>query len=337
MPLGRPTRSYAESTALQRRVGFLCASIFSLAYVVAPVVAVGSAVGMALRPSSWAARAGVCATLVSVLLPRRVVERTGSACLRTWPMQCILRYFHFEEFHEVTDSELRASGRNYCVGMHPHGVFSFAGVCAALSTMSAADGFGTSLAAEAPTAAATVIMVFPFLKDILGMFGVVDAGSKPLSKRLGRRAAVGRTSSACLYIGGMLELFFSSPKREAVFLSQRKGFVKLALREGADLVPAYLFGNTTVLSTLHWGPLVALSRTLGVSVTLFWGRWWLPVPKPVKLVYARGRPLGLPHIENPTTEDVDKWHAVYCEKLLELFDNYKWANPDYKHKKLEIV
>jgi 2-acylglycerol O-acyltransferase 2 len=203
--------------------------------------------------------------------------------------------------------------------------------------MSAADGFGTSLAAEAPTAAATVIMVFPFLKDILGMFGVVDAGSKPLSKRLGRRAAVGRTSSACLYIGGMLELFFSSPKREAVFLSQRKGFVKLALREGADLVPAYLFGNTTVLSTLHWSPLVALSRSLGVSVTLFWGRWWLPVPKPVKLVYARGRPLGLPRIENPTTEDVDKWHAVYCEKLLELFDNYKWANPDYKHKKLEIV
>lgn len=252
-------------------------------------------------------------------------------------MQCVLRYFQFEEFHEITDSELRASGRNFLVGMHPHGVFSFAGVCAALSSMSAADGFGTSLAAEAPTAAATVIQVFPFLKDILGMFGVVNAGAKPLSKRLGRRVAIGKTSSACLYIGGMLELFFSSPKKEAVFLSQRKGFVKLAMRQGADLVPTYLFGNTTVMSTLDWSPLVSLSRTLGVSVTLFWGRWWLPVPKPVKLVYARGRPIGLPHIEEPTAEDVDKWHAVYCEKLLELFDNYKSANPDYKHKKLEIV
>mmetsp|Transcript_12380 Transcript_12380/g.33644 ORF Transcript_12380/g.33644 Transcript_12380/m.33644 type:complete len:136 (-) Transcript_12380:328-735(-) len=135
----------------------------------------------------------------------------------------------------------------------------------------------------------------------------------------------------------MLELFYSSPKKEAVYLSGRKGFVKLALREGADLIPTYLFGNTTVLSTLDWSPLVALSRTLGVSVTLFWGRWWLPVPKPVKLVYARGRPLGLPHIPNPTPEDVDKWHAEYCERLLELFDSYKWANPDYKHKKLEIV
>ena len=35
-------------------------------------------------------------------------------------------------------------------------------------------------------------------------------------------------------------------------------------------------------------------------------------------------------------EDVEKWHAVYCQKLTELFDNYKGRNPDYKHKKLII-
>ena len=35
-------------------------------------------------------------------------------------------------------------------------------------------------------------------------------------------------------------------------------------------------------------------------------------------------------------EDIEKWHAVYCQKLTELFDNYKGRNPDYKHKKLII-
>ena len=79
-----------------------------------------------------------------------------------------------------------------------------------------------------------------------------------------------------------------------------------------------------------------LSRKLGVSVTLFWGRFGLPVPKPVKLVYARGRPLGMPHIPEPTEADVDKWHALYCVRLQELFDAYKGRNPDYKHKELSI-
>ena len=67
------------------------------------------------------------------------------------------------------------------------------------------------------------------------------------------------------------------------------------------MVPVYLFGNTTVLSVLRWGPLATLSRALGMSLTLFWGRFKLPLPKQVPLSYVRGRPLGLPHIEDPNS------------------------------------
>jgi hypothetical protein len=91
-----------------------------------------------------------------------------------------------------------------------------------------------------------------------------------------------------------------------------------------------------VLSALTSGPLASLSRKLGVSVTIFWGRFGMPLPKAVRLVYARGRPLGMPHIPEPTDEDVDRWHAEYCSKLKELFDAYKGRNPDYKHKELMI-
>merc|ERR1711988_37673 len=161
-----------------------------------------------------------------------------------------------------------------------------------------------------------------------GMFGVIDASSKTLSKRLSRSPPIGETSSVVLYIGGMLELFFSSPKREAVFLSGRKGFIKLAMRQGADVMPIYMFGNTTVLSAITWGPLASLSRKLGVSVTFFWGRFGLPCPKQVRLTYVRGRPLGLPHIPEPTDKDVDHWHAQYCEKLDQLFERYKSLSAD---------
>jgi len=198
-------------------------------------------------------------------------------------------------------------------------------------THGAPDGFGAALPQEAPTAAASVTKLFPILKDVLAVFGLIDASSKTLSKRLSKPRG-----TFVLYIGGMIELFYSSPKEEVVFLKERKGFIKLALRSGADVVPVYMFGNTTVLSVLAWGPLESLSRTLGMSVTFFWGRFGLPVPKPVHMTYVRGRPLGMPQIENPTSEDIEKWHAVYCQKLTELFDTYKGRNPDYKHKELII-
>eukprot|EP00434_Breviolum_minutum_P015204 symbB.v1.2.013406.t1/scaffold950.1/size149601/9 len=269
--------------------------------------------------------------VVSLMLPSRVMERLANPIFTSWPMQQIPKYFEYEEYHETPDSEFRASSKNFIVGAHPHGVFSFCGVCAAVMTHGAPDGFGAALPQEAPTAAASVTKLFPILKDVLAIFGLIDASSKTLSKRLSKPRG-----TFVLYIGGMIELFYSSPKEEVVFLKERKGFIKLALRSGADVVPVYMFGNTTVLSVLAWGPLASLSRTLGMSVTFFWGRFGLPVPKPVHMTYVRGRPLGMPQIENPTSEDIEKWHAVYCQKLTELFDTYKGRNPDYKHKELII-
>jgi len=177
-----------------------------------------------------------------------------------------------------------------------------------------------------------VIRWFPILKDVLGVFGVIDAAGPVLKKRLRKNRG-----SFVLYVGGIAELFASSRKDEAVYLKSRKGFIKLALQTGADVVPVYFFGNTTVLSTVRWAPIAKLSRALGVSITYFWGRFGLPVPNEVKLVYARGRPLGMPKVEEPSQEQIDEWHSKYCEKIKQLFDAYKSKNPDYAHKELRII
>ena len=36
-----------------------------------------------------------------------------------------------------------------------------------------------------------------------------------------------------------------------------------------------------------------------------------------------GKPIDIPHIPNPTQEDIDKYHKLYCDALTELFDKYK--------------
>ena len=331
--LDKPTRAYHDSTALERTVGFLAASIFSLVYVIAPLWVLAAMLSVPLAgPTAWSTIILVVPILISCGMPDTSKGVSGMV-LCSWPMRQVPKYFHYEEYHECTDAELAAAGKNYVFGAHPHGVFSFCGVCAFISSMNHPDGFGPRLAAKVPTAAASVLKVFPILKDVLGMFGVIAADSKTLAKRLAKE---GGSGSFFLYIGGMAELFKSSPKKETVFLSNRKGFIKLAMRAGADVVPVYLFGNTTVLVALTAGPLADLSRKLGVSVTLFWGRFLLPMPKSVRITYARGRPLGLPHIAEPTEADINEWHAKYCAAVVELFDRYKGTNPDYKHKQLVI-
>ena len=43
----------------------------------------------------------------------------------------------------------------------------------------------------------------------------------------------------------------ATPHKEAVFLNARKGFVKLAIQAGADIVPVYHLGQSQLLT--FWG------------------------------------------------------------------------------------
>jgi hypothetical protein len=54
--------------------------------------------------------------------------------------------------------------------------------------------------------------------------------------------------------------------------------------QGADIIPMYFFGNTTVLTIPKSALLENISRVLQVSITIFWGRWFLPIPRPHKVI-----------------------------------------------------
>ena len=43
----------------------------------------------------------------------------------------------------------------------------------------------------------------------------------------------------------------------------------------------------------------------------------------VDLVSVVGKPLELPLIPNPTEEDVSKWHGLYVEALVDVFERNK--------------
>lgn len=170
------------------------------------------------------------------------------------------------------------------------------------------------------------------MKNVLGIFGLVDASKGPLTRRLLAKRHV------VLYLGGIAELFLSSTSVEKLFVKQRAGCIKLALQTGSDIVPVYLFGNTSVLSLVAAGPLAALSRKFQVSFTLFWGLWGLPIPRPRPVLYVRGKPLGLPKLpaEQVTDELVRKWHECYVAEIERIYMTYRPMNVDYQAKPLEL-
>ena len=130
----------------------------------------------------------------------------------------------------------------------------------------------------------------------MGIFGLMDASASALRKHFNLTSTNGVDNgmnksgtinnilgSVVIYVGGIAELFKSSRKEERLYLSQRKGFIKLALREGVDVIPVYLFGNTSLFTVVKTGLLANLSRKLQVSLTYFWGKYYLPIPRDDKV------------------------------------------------------
>jgi 2-acylglycerol O-acyltransferase 2 len=120
-------------------------------------------------------------------------------------------------------------------------------------------------------------------------------------------------------------------------LKDRKGFVKIALLQGASLVPVFGFGETDIydqadnergsrLRTIQ----ELLQKKLGFALPLVRGRGvfnykagWMPHRRPIDAVV--GAPIALPKltVEQITPEVLDKYHGAYIKGLKDLYDAHK--------------
>jgi hypothetical protein len=77
-------------------------------------------------------------------------------------------------------------------------------------------------------------------------------------------------------------------RREAVYLRRRLGFVRVAIRAGANLVPVYHLGASQLLG--FWGS-EAASRRARMCCGLFFGAWGLPLPRRHAILTLVGAPV----------------------------------------------
>jgi hypothetical protein len=270
---GSSTSKKPPSTNTTRLIGLAMASVFTLAYIIAPSLMLISVLAILFQwPSLPWALVIASPVIFSILLPPIpspwILRRLGPMC----------EYFNYEQIIEEKPVDVRSHMRDgtktYILAAQPHGVVSLCGICSAVS---ADHDFQGRLI---PTGVAEAVLSTPILKHVMGIFHLISASKKSLIKNFQKGGVEG---SVVLYVGGIAELFVSSEKEEMIYLKKRKGFIKLALQCGVDIVPIYLFGNTTCLSVLKTGLLATLSRKTQVSLTYFWGRCMLPIPRPVKV------------------------------------------------------
>jgi len=217
--------------------------------------------------------------------------------------------------------------KKYIFGAHPHGIICismwaniFCDVSGVRDMLKGIDYRVATLGAQ---------YKIPIFRDWVLSFGGIPASRESIV------GALNKDLSVMIIIGGAAEALHARPGVNTLVLQNRKGFVKLALQTGSDLVPMYNFGENSLFVQLpneqgtkvrHWQEII--KKKIGMSTPIFHGRGMLnydfgllPFRKP--LITIIGKPIEVPLVPSPSPELVDEYHKKYVEGLKELYNEYK--------------
>ncbi|XP_025066928.1 2-acylglycerol O-acyltransferase 3-like [Alligator sinensis] len=215
-------------------------------------------------------------------------------------------------------------GRSYVLGAHPHGI-ACAGAFAVLCPEAA--GFPRLFPGLRPVLAPLRgLFLLPGYREYLMSAGMCPVSRASLDFLLSRPGvAVG------IVVGGAAEALDSAPGSYRLTLLRRTGFVRVALRHGACLVPLLSLGEPELFAQAQFAP-GGLARRLqerfralvGFAPCVIRGEWGL-LPRPRPLTVVVGSPIPVPRRVKATPEEVLHYHALYVAALRTLFERHKVA------------
>ena len=166
---------------------------------------------------------------------------------------------------------------------------------------------------------ATILFRIPVVRDFFLEWNYVDASREVANSVL----ASGR--SIVVIPGGEQESVMTIKGEDIVVLWKRKGFIRLALAHGADIVPVFGAGTTDTFVTYPsvFGFRRWLQKSLGVAMAVYRGQYFTPLPfKDAPQRVLIGEPIGTPAPRvkgtRPDEELVDEYHKKYIAALKEL-------------------
>lgn len=302
-----PGEQQLQSMTLLQELAASLAYLFFPGCLIWVPASLGATLFLAVRAGAIALAIWVAVVGAIVLVP-----------LKRWPGflgPLIPTLFRYSSLTYGWEAPL-PGGRPYLLICPPHGVLPVANLLVLLALRSATGFDFTGLTADAA-------LRLPVMRQIMTWIGCQSATASRAQALLQEGHSLGISP------GGVAEIFDVLNHDEVIFMRARKGFVKLALRSGAPLVPCYCFGNTKLFGTWYdsRGRMRALSRKLGFGLCPIWGRFYTPVPLIYRqpLLAVTGAPIEVPLEVEPTQASIDKYHALFLQELQSLFDRHKAA------------
>jgi 2-acylglycerol O-acyltransferase 2 len=289
---------------------------------------------VAAIPLSWPLVVPYLIVLSLSTAPTNGKLSTRSEWLRSLPIWRLFAGYFPATLHKTHDLP---PTRKYIFGYHPHGIISH-GAWAAFATN--ALGFPEKF----PGIQNTILTLdsnfrIPLYRDWILAMGVGSVSKESIWNLLtkGGRNKEGMGRAATIVIGGARESLEAQPGTLRLILTGRKGFVKMALRTGADLVPVLAFGENDLYDQLSpkTHPMVHRFQMLTLSVFKFTlpamhGRGLLnydvglmPYRRPLNIVVGKPIRVAIANMAQPDQAEVDRLHALYVAELQTIWDTYK--------------
>ncbi|WFD26103.1 hypothetical protein MNAN1_001078 [Malassezia nana] len=233
--------------------------------------------------------------------------------------------------------------RRYLFGYHPHGIFGLGAVNAF-----ATEGCGFSKLFPGITPHLLTLRSnfnIPFYRDFLMAAGCASVSRKSCINILNKKPG----NSITIVVGGAQESLAAHAGYMGLTLKARLGFVKVALRTGADLVPVLGFCENDIFDQaenkrdtwLYWVQ-QQLKRLLGFTTPIFIGRGffhpyygWMPYRVPIHVVV--GKPIPVEKKHDFTMEEVHALHDTYVKALFEMWDAYKDTYAPYRITDMRLL
>ncbi|RAL06287.1 diacylglycerol acyltransferase type 2A [Aspergillus ibericus CBS 121593] len=242
--------------------------------------------------------------------------------------------------------------RKYIFGYHPHGIISH-GAFAAFATE--ALGFSRLF----PGITNTLLTLdsnfrIPFYREYALAMGIASVSRESCENLLtkGGIDGEGMGRAITIVIGGARESLDALPHTLRLVLKRRKGFIKLAIHTGADLVPVLAFGENDlyeqVRSENH--PVIhklqmLVKHTMGFTIPLFHARGvfnydvgLMPYRRPLNIVV--GRPIHVVQQrdrEKIGDDYINHLHSLYVRELERLWEEWKDVYAKDRTSDIEIV
>jgi len=219
----------------------------------------------------------------------------------------------------------------YIFGIHPHGIIPWAAATFFTDTLGFPELFP---GIRRRGLIASVFFKLPITREFCLWSRFIEASASVA------RRALDYGYSLYLFPGGEKEALDTGLTEDNIniFLSARKGFIKLALEKGAQLVPVFAFGNNDIY--YQWNVLRNirewLVKKLRMLIVFYYGKGFsfLPRQRPVYVVV--GAPIEVVKTPNPTPEQINELHKKYIDTLIKLFEDNK-KQLGYEHQKIILV